>query len=116
MGQGNSYLSFKLFSINRILSSITGHPPPSFPPGANVTPDAATTFSLDNLQILLSQYAMSYLLIALAAIFTLVLILRFRHPVAVRYLITWFRHLVAARFLITWGIFSFGFGLALGKV
>src|SRR6266496_1349778 len=107
MGQGNDYLFYQFSGIDRIRSTITGYPPPSLPPGAHITPDAKT-FSLDNLQILLSQYAMSYLLIALAAIFTVVLILRFRHLVAARYLITWFRHLVAARYLITWSICSFG--------
>ena len=115
VGQGNSYLFYQFFGINRILNTITGNPPPSLPPGVHLTPDAKTV-SLDNLQILLSQYGMSYLLIALAAIFTVVLILRFRHLVAARYLITWFRHLVAARYLITWSICSFGSGLVLGRV
>jgi len=115
MGQGNGYLYFQFFDIDRILSSITGpHLPP--PSGVDPTSGAAKTFSLDNLQILLSQYGMSYLLIALAAIFTVVLILRFRHLVAARYLITWFWHLVAARYLITWSICSFASGLVLGRV
>ena len=103
MGQGNSYLSYKLYGINRILSSVTGHGSPPPPPGAVLAPSANKTFSLDNLQILLAQYGMSYLLIALGAIFTAVLIFRFRH-------------LVAARYLIAWSMLSFGFGLALGKI
>src|SRR6266700_1781160 len=45
MGQGNSYLSYKLFGINRILSSIIGHPLPSPPPVATLTPAAPQAFS-----------------------------------------------------------------------
>ena len=103
MGQGNSYLSYKLYGINRILSSVTGHGSPLPPPGAVLAPSANKTFSLDNLQILLAQYGMSYLLITLAAIFTAVLIFRFRD-------------LAAARYIIAWSMLSFGFGLALGKI
>jgi 4-amino-4-deoxy-L-arabinose transferase-like glycosyltransferase len=102
VGQGNSYLAYMLFGINRVLSSITGRRPPSPPPGAYVY-TANKAGSLQNLQILLTQYGTSYLLIALCAIFTVVLILRFRHRVATRY-------------LITYSIFSIGFGGVLGRI
>jgi hypothetical protein len=99
VGQGNNYLSYKLLGIVRIIGSFTGHLPAS-PYLISATSNVPI---VDTLWTRLIQYGMSYLLIALAAIFTVVLILRFRHLVAVRY-------------LITLSIFSFGFGLTLGNV
>jgi hypothetical protein len=99
-GQWRSYLSYKFFGISRIINLLTNHQSTS----ASITLVAATRSDL--LSIILNkliQYGMSYLLIALATFFTGLLILRYRH-------------LIAARYLITWSLFSLGFGLILGRV
>jgi hypothetical protein len=98
IGQGDKYLFYQLFGITRVLHSIPGYPAP----GGTTTPAPRGTFSPANLQNLLPDYQMSYLLIVLAAIFAVVLIARYRY-------------LPAARYLITWSIISFGIGLLLGR-
>jgi 4-amino-4-deoxy-L-arabinose transferase-like glycosyltransferase len=98
IGQGDRYLFYQQFGITRVLHSIPGYPAPE----TTSKPAPRGTFSPANLQNLIAQYEMSYLLICLAALFTVILILRCRD-------------LLAARYLITWTIVSFGIGLALGR-
>jgi len=98
IGQGDRYLFYQLFGIRRVLQSLPGYPPPE----TSLGPAPRGTFSRANLQILLPQYGMSYLLILLSAILTVFLIVRFRHS-------------GAARFLVSWSIVSFGAGVPLGK-
>ncbi len=101
-GQWNGYLSYKLFGISRITALVTSHQPA--PASGNITLVVATrSYLLTSLLDRLVQYGTSYLLIAFAAFFTCLLVFRYRH-------------LLAARYLIVWSVFSFGFGLVLGKV
>jgi hypothetical protein len=101
-GQWNNYLSYKLFNVSRIVDSIISQRPASTP--KTITLVLATRGDLlTNLTDRLFPYGSSYLLIALAALFTILLILRYRH-------------LLAARYLISWSVFSFGFGLILGRI
>jgi 4-amino-4-deoxy-L-arabinose transferase-like glycosyltransferase len=98
IGQGDRYLFYQLFGVTRVLQSLPGYPPPN----ATAVPAPRATFSRANLQNLLPQYEMSYLLILLAGIFTVLVIFRFRHVLAVRY-------------LATWSVVSFGLGFPLGR-
>jgi 4-amino-4-deoxy-L-arabinose transferase-like glycosyltransferase len=98
IGQGDRYLFYQLFGVTRVLHSLPGYPPPK----ASAVPAPRATFSGANLQHLLPQYGMSYLLILLAATFTVFLLFRFRH-------------VLAARYLVTWSIVSFGIGFLLGR-
>jgi hypothetical protein len=98
IGQGDRYLFYQLFGISRVLHSLPGYPASN----TSMGPAPRGTFSRANLQYLLPQYGTSYLLILIAAIFTVFLIFRFRH-------------VVAARYLVTWSIVSFGIGVPLGK-
>jgi len=97
IGQGDKYLFYQLFGVTRVVQSLPGYPPPH----ATAGPAPRSTFSLTNLQDLLAQYEMTYLLLLAAAIFTVFLIFRFRH-------------VLGARYLVTWSIVSFGIGLPLG--
>jgi 4-amino-4-deoxy-L-arabinose transferase-like glycosyltransferase len=99
IGQGDRYLLYQLFGISRALHSLPGYPPSN----ASTVPAPRATFSRANLHNLLPQYAMSYLLILLATIFTAFLIFRFRH-------------VLAARYLVVWSVVSFGIGFSLGRV
>jgi 4-amino-4-deoxy-L-arabinose transferase-like glycosyltransferase len=92
-GEVPRYLSFKLLELSWLVPSFTGH--------GRYGP-TQKTHSLENLWILLGQYAMSYLLIALAGIFTVILFIRFRH-------------LSSARYLFSWSLFSFGYDVILGR-
>ena len=94
VGNGPNYLAYKLTELGWVVSSITGY---------GLEASSQKTLSPENLQILLGQYGASYLLIALAGIFTIILFLRFRH-------------LMEARYLFVWSIFSFGFGIIFGRV
>ena len=98
IGKGDKYLFYQLFGITRVLHSLPGYPPAN----ASAGPTPRATFSSGNLQYLLPQYGMSYLLLVVAAIFTVFLIFRFRH-------------VLAARYLATWSIVSFGIGALLGR-
>jgi Dolichyl-phosphate-mannose-protein mannosyltransferase len=98
IGQGDRYLFYQLFGVTRVLQTLPGYPPPNVSAG----PAPRATFSRANLQNLLPQYAMSYLLLLLAATFTVLLILRFRQ-------------FLAARYLVTWSVVSFGIGFPLGR-
>lgn len=98
IGQGDRYLFYQLFGITRVLHSLPGYPAP----GAASQPAPRGTFSPANLRNLIPNYEMSYLLIALAALFVVLLIARYRA-------------LPAARYLITWAVISFAIGLPLGR-
>jgi 4-amino-4-deoxy-L-arabinose transferase-like glycosyltransferase len=97
IGQGDEYLFYQLFGVTRVVQSLPGYPPPHAAAG----PAPRPTFSVANLQDLLAQYEMTYLLLLVAAIFTVFMIFRFRH-------------VLEARYLVTWSIVSFGIGLPLG--
>ncbi len=104
-GQGPLYFAYKHFQVGEVVGSVIGvipycpkkicinHTGPVYAP---------KRLSLDNFQILVGQYGGSYLLIALAGIFTIILFLRFRHR-------------MEARYLFAWSIFSFGFGILFGR-
>jgi hypothetical protein len=98
IGQGDRYLFYQLFGVTRVLHSLPGYPPSN----ASAVPAPRATFSGANLHNLLPQYEMSYLLILLAAIFTVFLTFRFRH-------------VLAARYLVTWSVVSFALGFPLGR-
>jgi 4-amino-4-deoxy-L-arabinose transferase-like glycosyltransferase len=98
IGEGDRYVFYQVFGVTRVLHSIPGYPPPA----ETHEPAPRGTFSPANLQNLLPHYEMSYLLIALAAIFAVLLFSRYRHVPEVRY-------------LIAWSIVSFGIGLPLGR-
>jgi hypothetical protein len=99
IGQGPLYFAFKSHQLSSLVGSITGiitrHD------GGEYAPKRVSL--VENLQTLLGQYGTSYLLVALAGIFTVILFLRFRH-------------LLEARYLFFWSIFSFGFGIIFGRV
>lgn len=98
IGRGDQYLFYQLFGVTRVLHSIPGYPPPR----VSALPAPRATFSGANLQHLLPQYGMTYVLLLLAAVFTGFLILRFRRN-------------PTARYLATWSIVSFGIGIGLGR-
>jgi 4-amino-4-deoxy-L-arabinose transferase-like glycosyltransferase len=98
IGQGDRYLFFQLFGVTRALQSIPGYPAPAATGG----PAPRSAFSPANLENLLSHYEMSYVLIGLAAVFTVILVFRCRH-------------LPAARYLVSWSVVSFGIGITLGR-
>ena len=105
VGQGSLYFDYKHYEVDEVLASITGFIKycPSQICSSNNAIYAPKRISPENFQILLGQYGTSYLLIALAGIFTVILFLRFRH-------------LIEARYLFLWSIFSFGFGIIFGRV
>jgi 4-amino-4-deoxy-L-arabinose transferase-like glycosyltransferase len=93
-GQGPAYLSFKLGEVDRLVQSVTG---------AGLATTAQKTASPQNIWGLLGAYASSYLLIALAGVFTIVLFLRYRH-------------LIEGRYLLAWSVLSFGYIFILGRI
>jgi hypothetical protein len=101
-GQWSAYLSYKIFNLARIPAALVDRQPP--PPVSTITlaPDAKD-YLLNSLWNRFGQYGTSYLLIVLAAIFMIVLGLRYRRQ-------------TAARYLVIRGAFSFVFGLLLGRV
>lgn len=105
IGQGPLYFEYKHYEVGEVVSSITGiikYCPSKICTNQNAI-YAPKRVSPENLQILLGQYGTSYLLIALAGIFTIILFLRFRH-------------IMEARYLCAWSIFSFGFGILFGRI
>ena len=101
-GQWGAYLSYKIFNLARIPAALVDRQPP--PPVSTITlaPDAKD-YLLNSLWNRFGQYGTSYLLIVFAAIFMIMLGLRYRRQ-------------TAARYLVMRGAFSFVFGLLLGRV
>jgi 4-amino-4-deoxy-L-arabinose transferase-like glycosyltransferase len=86
-GQG-AYLSYQLFGLSRLVAPIIGHSFASAPPGTNLQ-TAPQAQSIENLQSLLPQYVMSYLLIVLAVASVIIMLTFWRRRLEVRYLICW---------------------------
>lgn len=72
------------------------------PSGSSLTASSQKTFSFENVQKLLGQYATSYILVAVAGMMLLVLLL-------------FFRQRREARFLLVWSSFSFAYVFVLAR-
>jgi 4-amino-4-deoxy-L-arabinose transferase-like glycosyltransferase len=97
IGQWNTFLSVKRDQLVRIPRALA-----DMLPGASsqASSPSAYAHSPQNLLDLLPQYGTSYVVIALAAISSFILILRFGHLIAVRYLTTW----TLLSFVVGWAV------------
>ncbi len=86
-GQGGAYFSFKFFGVTRVISLVTGQQ--VAPPKGTYLPVANKISLLHTVAARLAPYGTSYLLIGCGALFTLVLLIRFRGVMSARYLLVW---------------------------
>jgi hypothetical protein len=88
IGEGDHFLAYKLFGAGRFLKLVGG---PLFLPLQQEIrlPPGGHPPLLENLRLAFQQYASTYALLALGALATLVLVLRYRHLVGARYAATW---------------------------
>jgi 4-amino-4-deoxy-L-arabinose transferase-like glycosyltransferase len=87
-GQGGVYLAFTLFAIERVFYLVTLRGQPKPPPGSHLL-TGQQALSITNLEKLFGVYALSYALIALALVATVILVIRFRARLEARYVATW---------------------------
>lgn len=87
-GQGGDYLAFRLYGLGRVASLLTSTSAPR-PPLGSYLPTSEKTLSLQNLSALLSQYAMTYLLLALALVAIVTLLFKHRGRPEAHYLLAW---------------------------
>jgi 4-amino-4-deoxy-L-arabinose transferase-like glycosyltransferase len=86
-GQGGTYLAFRLYDVRRVTNLLIGASAPTSPVGR--PPTSEKTLSVTNLSALLDQYAMTYMLLALAVVALAVLLLKHRAWPEARYVALW---------------------------
>lgn len=93
VGEGHDYVSLKSTEFGWVAGA---------PSGSSLTASSQKTFSLENVEKLLGQYATSYILVAIAAMMLILLFL-------------YFRKRREARFLLLWSGFSFAYVFILAR-